>query len=82
MREPSIDIGLPKLSWEYTSWQELALCQNSGINFFNGLQYKEAKMICKDCSVRSDCLNFAIRNKITDGIWGGLTPNERASSKP
>ncbi|HVJ98866.1 MAG TPA: WhiB family transcriptional regulator, partial [Acidimicrobiia bacterium] len=30
-------------------------------------------MICGDCSVQRDCLNFALRVREPHGIWGGLT---------
>ncbi len=38
---------------------------------------REAKIICHNCSVESDCLMFALQNGMTSGIWGGKTPDER-----
>lgn len=38
-----------------------------------------AKDICQRCSVREACLNFAIETQQKYGIWGGLTPDERAA---
>lgn len=38
-----------------------------------------AKAICAMCSVRSDCLSFALKIKEQHGIWGGLNENERRS---
>jgi predicted unusual protein kinase regulating ubiquinone biosynthesis (AarF/ABC1/UbiB family) len=29
------------------------------------------------CPVRQPCLDYAISNRITNGIWGGLTERER-----
>jgi len=36
-----------------------------------------AKAICATCSVRRDCLNYALRIREPHGIWGGLTEIER-----
>jgi WhiB family redox-sensing transcriptional regulator len=36
-----------------------------------------AKTICRDCHVRSDCLDYAIRIREPHGIWGGLNELER-----
>lgn len=37
-----------------------------------------AKRICHGCSVRMQCLEFALSEREQEGIWGGLTPDERA----
>jgi len=43
----------------------------------------EAKKYCNGtedgmtCSVRGDCLNYAIQHKIYYGVWGGATVRER-----
>ena len=37
----------------------------------------KAKGICAACPVRSDCLAHAVVNGERDGIWGGLTEEER-----
>ena len=37
----------------------------------------QAKKICEKCPVKTECLEYAIRNKFKDGIWGGLSPTER-----
>lgn len=36
-----------------------------------------AKSICQRCSVKSDCLDYALRTREPYGIWGGLTELER-----
>jgi WhiB family redox-sensing transcriptional regulator len=36
-----------------------------------------AKKICSTCTVRLDCLEWALTNKEEHGIWGGFTPSER-----
>jgi hypothetical protein len=36
-----------------------------------------AKTICANCSIKDICLNFAVLNEETNGVWGGTTPKER-----
>jgi len=36
-----------------------------------------ARQVCSACPVRQLCLDYAITNRITHGIWGGLTERER-----
>jgi transcription factor WhiB len=36
-----------------------------------------ARQVCAACPVRQACLDYAISNRITHGIWGGLTERER-----
>ncbi len=38
---------------------------------------ERAKAICAECSVRADCLDYALRIREPHGIWGGLTEVER-----
>lgn len=67
------------------AWFVDAACQgNSTAIFFPELglgrpQRREAraKRICARCSVRKQCLTYALDNNIEDGIFGGLTYEER-----
>ena len=36
-----------------------------------------ARRICRKCPVRQACLEFAVRNRIEDGIWGGMSVERR-----
>lgn len=38
---------------------------------------RRAKAICHGCSVRHDCLTYALRIREPHGIWGGLNEVER-----
>ena len=38
---------------------------------------RRAKTICGMCSVRSECLDFALDTGEQHGIWGGLNEMER-----
>lgn len=62
-------------------WQEWALCRqvDNGDVFFpdKGGSTHQAKRICRDCIVRQECLDYAIRKDERLGIWGGLSAGER-----
>jgi WhiB family redox-sensing transcriptional regulator len=65
-------------------WHVNALCaQTDPESFFpkKGGSTKEAKKICGLCSVRIDCLEFAIESDERYGIWGGLSERERRRYK-
>lgn len=42
---------------------------------------KLAKQICSGCPYRVECAEWAIDKGETLGVWGGLTPRERADIK-
>jgi WhiB family redox-sensing transcriptional regulator len=41
-------------------------------------QVARAKAVCAGCPVRDECLAFALELKLAEGVFGGLTPSERA----
>lgn len=61
-------------------WWEQALCaQTDPETFFPvpGGNPKAAKMICRGCPVRQECLEYAQKHRLAYGIWGGLSHRER-----
>ncbi len=61
---------------------EHAACAGENNDLFFPAQhetYTAAKRICRDCRSKQECLDFALRNNLTAGCWGGLTPEERSS---
>lgn len=36
-----------------------------------------AKSICRLCVVQTQCLQYALTNRINNGVWGGATESER-----
>jgi WhiB family redox-sensing transcriptional regulator len=66
-------------------WRDRAACRGNPAPFFpvatRGPLYEadvaEAKAVCRRCSVVAACLAWALRNCCADGIWGGLTEQER-----
>ena len=40
-------------------------------------QIDHAKQTCAECTVRQDCLDFALDTNQDSGVWGGLTEDVR-----
>lgn len=36
-----------------------------------------AKRTCRACAVRVECLEWALDNEETEGVWGGMSARER-----
>ena len=66
-------------------WWGLAACRNAEAELFFPISattasrstVERAKRICASCPVQSQCLGFALRHRQEQGIWGGLTEDER-----
>jgi WhiB family redox-sensing transcriptional regulator len=61
-------------------WRELAACRGADLKVFfpgRGESAGPARRVCAACPVRQQCLDYAITNRISHGIWGGLTERER-----
>jgi WhiB family redox-sensing transcriptional regulator len=66
------------------AWQSDALCAQTDPEAFfpeKGGSTREAKKICSQCSVSSECLEYALLNDERFGIWGGLSERERRRLK-
>lgn len=68
------------------AWQDGAACTDQPPELFfpenrtiteARLLVERARVVCADCAVRRDCLEFALRNHENFGVWGGMTPQER-----
>ncbi|MFD7628785.1 WhiB family transcriptional regulator [Streptomyces sp. NPDC059851] len=63
-----------------TDWYEVALCAQTGPEFFfpePGSSLREAKRLCAACEGRAGCLEYALANDERFGVWGGLSETER-----
>lgn len=69
-------------------WQAAAECRGPQVAvFFPPPQFerkhdriereRRAKAICAGCSVRRECLDYAVEIREAHGIWGGLNEMER-----
>jgi WhiB family transcriptional regulator, redox-sensing transcriptional regulator len=66
-------------------WWSLAACQHADPDLFFPIsaagparaQLVGAKAVCARCPVRRDCLHYALAAGPVQGVWGGLTEEER-----
>lgn len=66
------------------AWQADALCSQTDPEAFfpeKGGSTRDAKRICNQCEVKSECLEYALQNDERFGIWGGLSERERRKLK-
>ena len=62
------------------AWQADALCTQTDPEAFfpeKGGSTRDAKRICAECTVKTECLEYALANDERFGIWGGLSERER-----
>lgn len=55
-------------------------CRDSRVDFTSDDEFDmaAAKRICHNqCHVRTECLQYAIYRRQHQGVWGGMTPDER-----
>ena len=62
------------------SWMGDGNCASQPPEFFfpsDGVGVEVAKKVCADCAVKEPCLEYAIRNRIDHGVWGGASERQR-----
>jgi WhiB family redox-sensing transcriptional regulator len=69
---------------QFEPWMREAACKGSNNNAFfpeRGAPSRnivaEARKVCDTCSVKQECLDYAIANHEVHGVWGGMTKVER-----
>lgn len=70
---------------ENVHWTELGNCKGKGHLMFpkkhKDITYiSEARRICRACTVKAECLDYALSFPAADmhGVWAGLTPRQLA----
>lgn len=66
------------------AWQAEAVCAQTDPEAFfpeKGGSTREAKRVCEGCTVRTECLEYALEQDERFGIWGGLSERERRRLK-
>lgn len=62
-------------------WRDRAACAGEDQTLFfptgGHRRYSPGKTVCAGCPVSAECLRFALTTHQSDGLWGGLTPDER-----
>jgi WhiB family transcriptional regulator, redox-sensing transcriptional regulator len=69
----------------HMNWREDVACRDTDPDLFFPIgttgaalrQMEQAQQICRACPVQVQCLTWALENAVTDGVWGGTTPDER-----
>ena len=62
------------------AWMFHARCRGiSPTAFFpsDGTGVETAQRVCAACPVRTECLEYALLNRIEHGVWGGASERER-----
>jgi WhiB family redox-sensing transcriptional regulator len=70
-------------------WRHEAACRDEDPELFfpignTGpalLQVDEAKAVCARCTVREQCLAWALETGQDAGVWGGMSEDERRALK-
>jgi len=71
------------------TWRSRAACLDENPELFFPLgngdpafhQTNKAKVICRRCEVADTCLRWAMESRQDDGVWGGLSADERRALK-
>jgi len=65
---------------ESIEWMEGGSCADHPASTFfpsDGVGVEVAKRICAECPQQGTCLEFALRNRIEHGVWGGASERQR-----
>lgn len=56
-----------------------AACRHESTDLFyaGGRKFHQAVAICQTCPVKQACLDYALETGQPQGVWGGLTPEQR-----
>lgn len=64
-----------------TDWQDDAACKGMDADLFfpevGENATDTAKAVCRTCPVCAECLEYALTERITHGVWGGLSEKQR-----
>ncbi len=63
-----------------TSWMARGNCRYEPPSTFfpsDGVGVEAAKRLCETCSVKEQCLEYALENRIDHGVWGGTSERQR-----
>ncbi|WP_219460340.1 WhiB family transcriptional regulator [Nonomuraea rhizosphaerae] len=68
------------------TWLRRGACRSSDPELFfplapSAVQEARAKAVCATCQVLTECRAYALTAGEAEGIWGGLTPQERRRTR-
>ena len=61
-------------------WTAQAKCRDMDPAVFfpsDGIGVQAAQRICVECPVKSECLEYALADRVDHGVWGGTSERER-----
>ena len=64
----------------HPKWMAEGRCAGVATTMFfptNSSEVTAAIAVCEACAVRAECLDYALRHGIGNGIWGGCSERER-----
>ena len=73
-------VPLRETAYPDTDWMMDGACRTApDVDFFptEGAGVVVAKRVCARCPVRATCLEYALTEGITHGVWGGASDRER-----
>ncbi|MBI2168854.1 MAG: WhiB family transcriptional regulator [Actinobacteria bacterium] len=82
---PGLRLAHSRAGDEGATWRRAAACKGLDPGLFHpdddvpgfAETVEAAKVVCDACPVRPTCLEHALAVREPDGIWGGLTAQER-----
>jgi WhiB family redox-sensing transcriptional regulator len=75
----AVEVTVDEMPEEY-AWMLHALCRGAQpTEFFpsDGLGVEAAQRVCLTCTVKAECLEYALQHRIEHGVWGGASERER-----
>jgi WhiB family transcriptional regulator, redox-sensing transcriptional regulator len=72
--------GVVQESTMDTDWMSQGKCRAMDPALFfpsDGIGVQAAQRVCAECVVKSPCLEYALVNKIDEGVWGGASERHR-----
>ena len=80
-RDVFIDTGV-KMTHEIATnhWMANGKCVDLDPSLFfpsDGKGVEVAKSICSTCDMKIPCLEYALRNRVDHGVWGGASERQR-----
>ena len=63
-----------------TDWMTRGKCKEMDPAIFfpsDGVGVQVAQRICRECAVKDACLEYALANRIDNGVWGATSERQR-----
>jgi WhiB family redox-sensing transcriptional regulator len=79
LEDTSADVPAQPAPGEPT-WMLEANCRGLNASAFfpsDASGVESARRVCAECSVRTECLDYSLDNRLDHGIWGGTSERQR-----